>query len=88
MQQTVSTSDRLIADFDVGSRYNFLNGGLQAYSWEPGAESEASMCSFESGCCLQFDAEENEYIFRSVLLGVTYLFRVHPDEILNAERIA
>jgi len=88
MNELVRASDRLIADFEVGGCYSFPNGGLQAYSWEPGAKDEASMCFFESGCCLRFDAEENEYIFRNVLLGVTYLFRVHPDEILNAERIA
>lgn len=88
MQQQVTASDRLIAEFKVGGCYRFLSGGLQSYSWENGDETKAILRPFTRGCCLRFDAEENEFIFRGVLLGVTYLFRVHPEEVRNAARIS
>ncbi len=88
MKQPVTASNRLIAEFELSGCYRFLSGGLEAYSWENGDESKAVLRLFERGCCLRFDAEENEFVFRGVLLGVTYLFRVHPDEIRNAARIS
>lgn len=88
MPKTTTVANRIIAEFEPTGCYRFLSGGLEAYSWENGDESQAVLRPFERGCCLRFDAEENEFIFRGVLLGVTYLFRVHPDEIRNATRIS
>lgn len=87
MHEIFTASNRLIAEFELTGCYRFLCGGLQAYSWNNGDETKAILRTFERGCCLRFDAEENEFVFRGVLLGVTYLFRVHPDEIRNAVRV-
>ncbi len=86
MQKMTTVADSFIAEFKPGGCYRFLCGGLQADSWENGNENGAVQRLFERGCCLRLDTKENEYIFRGVLLGAAYLFRVHPDEIRNAAR--